>query len=243
MKLEVIPVGHISEIRPRMKLAESLREGLSKSNLKLESGDVLAVTQKAVSKAEGRLVKLSEVEPSARGIALAQQLKKDARFVEVILRESRRVVRARGDVLICETHHGFICANAGVDRSNIEDEDTVSLLPRDPDRSARGLAEVLDCGIIITDTFGRPWREGLVDCAIGVARVPLFVDLRGQSDDHGRRLNVTQLAAVDALAAAAGFAMGKIARTPAALIRGFHWEETPSNMAGILRQRDKDFFL
>src|SRR5207247_4668448 len=135
-------------------------------------------------------------------------------LVEIILRESRRIVRMRGEVLICETHHGFICANAGVDQSNVEGTETVTLLPKDPDRSARELARALDCGVIITDTFGRVWRDGLLDAAIGLARVPAFIDLRGHEDSYGRSLRVTLLAAADALAAAAGLAMGKTSRTP-----------------------------
>jgi coenzyme F420-0:L-glutamate ligase/coenzyme F420-1:gamma-L-glutamate ligase len=244
MSLRIDPVHHIPEILPGMDLAQCLRDGLASSGLKLvEKGAILAVTQKVISKSEGRLVQLSKVEPSPESIAIATQSKKDARFIEVILRESRRIVRLRGDVLICETHHGFICANAGVDRSNIPGEDTVALLPVDPDRSARRLAEVLDCGVIITDTFGRPWREGLVDTAIGLARVPPFIDLRGTTDNQGHRLQVTMLAAADALAAAAGLAMGKTQRTPAALIQGFDWEESRSNAALLLRPRERDLFL
>jgi coenzyme F420-0:L-glutamate ligase/coenzyme F420-1:gamma-L-glutamate ligase len=170
-------------------------------------------------------------------------MKKDPRLVEVILRESRRIVRMRGEVLICETHHGFICANAGVDQSNVEGSEVVTLLPKDPDRSARQLAAALDCGVIVTDTFGRAWREGLVDTAIGVSRVPPFIDFRGKNDDHGHRLNVTLLAAVEGLAAAAGLVMGKTSRIPAALIRGFQWEEIESGAVMLLRSPDKDLFL
>jgi coenzyme F420-0:L-glutamate ligase/coenzyme F420-1:gamma-L-glutamate ligase len=170
-------------------------------------------------------------------------MKKDPRLVEVILGQSRRVVRMRGEVLICETHHGFICANAGVDQSNVEGVDAVSLLPKDPDRSARELARGLGCGIIITDTFGRVWREGLVDAAIGIAWVPPFIDFRGKHDTYGHPLQVTMLAAVDGLAAAAGLAMGKTSRTPAVVIRGFAWEQTESNAAMLLRTSDKDLFL
>src|SRR5262249_29799961 len=152
--------------------------------------------------------------------AIARRTKKDPRLIEVILRESRRVVRVRGDVLICETKHGFICANAGVDQSNVSGADVVSLLPEDPDRSARDLARTLGCGIIVTDTFGRVWREGLVDVTIGMARVPPFIDFRGTQDTFGKPLHATWLAAVDGLAAAAGLVMGKTSNTPAALIRG-----------------------
>src|SRR5206468_2429425 len=136
-------------------LGEFLKRALHESGLQTESQDVLAVTQKIVSKAEGRIVHLTDVTPSGDAIALARQCNKDSRLIEVILGETKRIVRVRGDVLICETHHGFICANAGVDRSNVEGGDTVTLLPRDPDRSARQLARQMECGVIITDTFGR----------------------------------------------------------------------------------------
>jgi len=243
MNLQISPVHHLPEIRPGMNLAECLRDGIIASGWTLESRDILAVTQKAISKAEGRIVKLASIEPSPSSVSMARQLKKDPRFVEVILRESRRIVRMRGEILICETHHGFICANAGVDQSNVEGSDTVTLLPKDSDRSARELAQFLGCGVIVTDTFGRVWREGLIDTAIGLARVPPFVDFRGKLDTYGYPLQATLLAAADVLAAVAGLVMGKTARTPAALIRGFPWEEGPSGVAALLRSPEKDLFL
>jgi len=242
MKLEIQPVRHVPEIRSGMNLSEWLREAVSASGFEVHSCDIIAVTQKVVSKAEGRTVQLSTIEPSAYSASIARRMSKDPRLVEVILRESRRIVRMRGEVLICETHHGFICANAGVDQSNVEG-DQVTLLPEDPDRSAREIAQALGCGVIVTDTFGRAWREGLVDAAIGIARVPAFIDLRGQEDTYGQVLHVTLLAAADALAAAAGLVMGKTSRTPAALIRGFPWQETESSTAVLLRAPEKDLFL
>ena len=242
MKLEIQPVRHVPEIRSGMNLSEWLREAVSASGFELHSCDIIAVTQKVVSKAEGRTVQLSTIEPSAYSASIARRMSKDPRLVEVILRESRRIVRMRGEVLICETHHGFICANAGVDQSNVEG-DRVTLLPEDPDRSAREIAQALGCGVIVTDTFGRAWREGLVDAAIGIARVPAFIDLRGQEDTYGQVLHVTLLAAADALAAAAGLVMGKTSRTPAALIRGFPWQEAESSTAVLLRAPEKDLFL
>jgi coenzyme F420-0:L-glutamate ligase/coenzyme F420-1:gamma-L-glutamate ligase len=243
MKLEFLPIEHVPEIRSGINLSECLKDSIRASGLELRPKDILAVTQKIVSKAEDRVVDLSSIEPCAHSIAIARRMKKDPRLVEVILRESRRIVRMRGEVLICETHHGFICANAGVDQSNVEGSEVVTLLPKDPDRSARQLAAALDCGVIVTDTFGRAWREGLVDTAIGVSRVPPFIDFRGKSDDHGHRLNVTLLAAVEGLAAASGLVMGKTSRIPAALIRGFQWENAESNVAMLLRSPDKDLFL
>lgn len=243
MNLQILPVHHVPEMCPGMNLGECLRDGIQASGWELGPADILAVTQKVVSKAEGRIVKLNAVEPSAASVSIAHQLKKDPRLIEVILRESRRIVRMRGEVLICETHHGFICANAGVDRSNVEGGETVTLLPKDPDRSARDLARILGCGVIVTDTFGRAWREGLVDMAVGIARVPPFVDFRGKPDTQGYPLQVTLLAAADALAASAGLVMGKTSRTPAALIRGFPWEESDSSVAALLRAPERDLFL
>ena len=244
MNLQIVPVQHVPEIRPGANLSECLLEAVRLSGFNLQSSDILAVTQKIVSKAEGRIVDLRGIVPSAYSVSVGRRMLKDPRLVEVILRETRRIVRMRGEVLICETHHGFICANAGVDESNVEGADTVTLLPQDPDRSARVLAHGLGCGVIVTDTFGRVWREGLVDAAIGLARVPSFIDFRGKTDPYGHRLRVTLLAAADALAAAAGLAMGKTARTPAALVRGFEWEQTDEAAAtALLRSAEKDLFL
>jgi coenzyme F420-0:L-glutamate ligase/coenzyme F420-1:gamma-L-glutamate ligase len=243
MKLEFVPIEHLPEIHPDINLAQCLLNGIGQCGIELQPRDILAVTQKVISKAEGRVIHLSSVEASPHSVAIARRMQKDPRLVEVILRESRRIVRMRGDVIICETHHGFICANAGVDQSNVEGTDTVSLLPRDPDRSARELARILGCGVIVTDTFGRVWREGLVDTAIGIARVPPFIDFRGKHDTCGHLLQATLLAAVDSLAATAGLVMGKTSRTPAVLIRGFPWEETESNTAMLLRAPQKDLFL
>ena len=243
MNLQISPIHHIPEIRAGVNLGEYLRQGVQASGWELEARDILTVTQKVVSKAEGRIVKLSSIEPSVYSLSLGRQTGRDPRLIEVIRRESRRIVRMRGDVLICEPHHGFICANAGVDQSNVDGADTFTLLPKDPDRSAQQFADLLGCGVIVTDTFGRVWREGLVDVAIGIARVPPFVDYRGQTDTSGRALKATLLGAVDALAAAAGLVMGKTAQTPAALIRGFPWDETDSSVAALLRPPERDLFL
>jgi coenzyme F420-0:L-glutamate ligase / coenzyme F420-1:gamma-L-glutamate ligase len=243
MKLEFVPIEYMPEIRSGMNLAQCLIDAMHRSGIELQTRDIIAVTQKIISKAEGRIVQLSLVHASQHSTALARRMKKDPRLVEVILNESRRIVRMRGEVLICETHHGFICANAGVDQSNVEGDGIVSVLPKDPDRSARELARVLGCGIVITDTFGRVWREGLVDTTIGIARVPPFIDFRGTRDTHGHPLQATVLAAVDSLAAAAGLVMGKTSRTPAVLIRGFAWEEMKSSTAMLLRGPEKDLFL
>jgi coenzyme F420-0:L-glutamate ligase/coenzyme F420-1:gamma-L-glutamate ligase len=243
MRLEIFPVQNVPDIQPGMNLGECLRDAVRTSGFQLQPRDILAVTQKIVSKAEGRVVHLASIEPSAYAVSIARRNDKDARLVEVILRESRRIVRMRGDVLICETHHGFICANAGVDQSNVDGLETVTLLPKDPDRSARDIAQLLGCGVIVTDTFGRVWREGLVDATIGIARVPVFIDFRGAVDAYGHPLRATVLASADALAAAAGLVMGKTSKTPAAVIRGFPWEETETGVSRLLRSAEKDLFL
>src|SRR5690349_510533 len=244
MNLRIQPVQHVPEILPGTNLAECLKKAIQASGWEIQPQDVLAVTQKIVSKAEGRVVDLRTIEPSAYSASIARRMSKDPRLVEVILRESKRIVRMRGEVLICETYHGFICANAGVDESNVDGTETVTLLPKDPDKSARLLARELGCGVIITDTFGRAWRDGLVDTAIGLGHVPAFIDFRGTTDPYGHRLRVTLLAAADALAAAAGLTMGKTTRTPAALIRGFEWEHDDKAAAlSLLRPAEKDLFL
>jgi coenzyme F420-0:L-glutamate ligase/coenzyme F420-1:gamma-L-glutamate ligase len=236
---------HVPEIIPGMILSECLAEAIRRSEMEIEKGDIVVVTQKVVSKAEGRVMRLSDVSPSETALRTAEHVKKDPRLIEVILRETRRVVRVRGDVIICETHHGFICANAGVDSSNI-DAGSVTLLPKDPDRSARELAHDLGCGVIVTDTFGRVWRDGLLDAAIGISGVPALIDLRGKTDRYGNSLQVTVLASADALAAAAGLAMGKTDGTPAALIRGFHWDHAAAanqTIKALLRAPERDLFL
>ena len=244
MNLHIEPLQHVPEIQPGTNLSECLQKAIQASGWDLQARDILAVTQKIVSKAEGRIVDLRGIEPSAYSSSIARRMSKDPRLVEVVLRESKRIVRMRGEVLICETYHGFICANAGVDESNVKGTDTVTLLPKDPDKSARMLARTLGCGVIVTDTFGRVWRDGLVDAAIGLGHVPAFIDFRGTADPYGHRLRVTLLAAADALAAAAGLAMGKTTGTPAALIRGFQWEQDDEAAASsLLRPADKDLFL
>lgn len=208
-----------------------------------EGPGVLVVAQKVVSKAEGRLVRLADVEPGARALEVARVVDKDPRQVELVLRESRRVIRQVPGVLICETHHGLICANAGVDLSNAPGEDIAVLLPVDPDASARRLCEKLGPGkaVIVSDTFGRPWREGLVDVAIGVAGLAPLRDMTGSQDRAGRELQVTVMALADQLAAAAGMLMEKGLGHPAVWIEGI----IPSGdgaLADLLRDPASDLF-
>jgi coenzyme F420-0:L-glutamate ligase/coenzyme F420-1:gamma-L-glutamate ligase len=243
MKLELFAIPGLPEFQRGDNLGAILLEHAQRAGIEIHGQDIAAVAQKVVSKVEGRVVHLDEVNPSARAVGLARLTGKDPRLVETILRDSRRIVRCRGDVLICETHHGFICANAGVDRSNVDGGDTVTLLPVNPDYSAARLARQLGCGVMITDTFGRAWREGLVDTVIGLARVPPFLDFRGTSDSRGYSLQASILAAVDGLAAAAGVLMGKSSQTPAIVIRGYVWTPEDSSAQVLLRSKNKDLFL
>lgn len=204
---------------------------------------VLVVAQKVVSKAEGRLLALADVEPTPRARQIAERVQKDPRQVEVVLQESRRVVRAAPGVLICETRHGFICANAGVDLSNAPDDEIAVLLPSDPDASAERIRARLGpgWGVIVSDTFGRPWREGLVDVAIGVSGLAPLADARGEKDRRGRPLQVTVMARADQLAAAAGILMEKAAGVPAVWVEGI--EPTgDGSVRELLRDPAHDLF-
>lgn len=204
---------------------------------------VLVVAQKIVSKAEGRTARLKEVEPSARARELAQKVEKDPRQVELVLRESTRVVRAVPGVLICETRHGLICANAGVDFSNAPEDECAVLLPLDPDASAQQIRQRLGAGraVIISDTFGRPWREGLVDVAIGVAGLAPLADLRGTRDRRGKLLEVTVMARADQLAAAAGMLMEDPPGAPAVWVEGLP-PKGEGTLHDLLRDPKRDLF-
>jgi coenzyme F420-0:L-glutamate ligase/coenzyme F420-1:gamma-L-glutamate ligase len=211
-------------------------------------GDVLVVTQKVVSKAEGRIVDLAAITPGAFARSLAEQWDKDARQVEVVLAESKRIVRMGHGVMICETHHGFICANAGVDASNVETTGTVCLLPVDSDASARRIRDAVNAAfgvraaIIVSDSFGRPWREGIVNFAIGCAGIAPLVDYTGQFDPAGYELRVTAMAVVDELAAAAELVHGKLARVPVAIIRGAEYTPGEGSIRELIRDAEKDLF-
>jgi coenzyme F420-0:L-glutamate ligase/coenzyme F420-1:gamma-L-glutamate ligase len=215
----------------------------------LRDGDVVVIAQKVVSKAEGRTRALADVQPSERAVAIARQNDKDARLVQVVLDETAELIRAERGVLICETHHGFVCANAGVDMSNSPEADTAILLPADPDESARrirsALADEARVGVVISDSFGRAWRIGVADIAIGAAGIAVIQDLRGQPDVHGRELRVTEVAIADELAAAADLARSKQSGEPVVLIRGdarFVTDEDGPGAAAIRRPPDLDLF-
>jgi coenzyme F420-0:L-glutamate ligase/coenzyme F420-1:gamma-L-glutamate ligase len=221
-RLELIAVEGLPEVGPGDDLGE-----LISSRSKLEAGDILVVAQKVVSKSEGRVVSLGAVIAGDEAVRIASRLiaNPDPRMVQVVLDESVRVLRSER-VLITETRHGFVCANGGVDHSNVPRDDAVTLLPEDPDASAQRLRSRLrqltgvEVGVIVSDTFGRPWRLGIVNVALGVAGLPASLDLRGTLDDVGKPLHATVLAIADDLAAAAGLVMGKTARAPAVVVRG-----------------------
>ncbi len=246
-RYEVIGVEGIGEVRPGDDLARLIADAAARQATPLRSGDVVVVSQKIVSKAEGRLLRLPEVTPSAVALSLAAGLGRDPRLVEVILRESRRVVRMDHGILVTETHHGWVCANAGVDQSNV-DLDSVALLPEDPDRSARGLREAwrtvagADVGVLIADTFGRPWREGLVNVAIGLAGFAPLRSYLGERDPAGRPLQATILALADELASAAEPVMGKLDRIPAAIVRGLTLAPSDEGSKPLLREPTRDLF-
>jgi coenzyme F420-0:L-glutamate ligase/coenzyme F420-1:gamma-L-glutamate ligase len=246
-RYEVIGVTGIGEVRPGDDVARIIVEAARAQATPLAAHDVLVVGQKIVSKAEGRILRLSSVEPAPATRRMAEALGRDPRLLEVILRESRRVVRMDKGVIITETHHGWICANAGVDQSNV-DVDTVALLPEDPDRSARALREHVhalagvEIAVVVADTFGRPWREGLTNVAIGLAGMAALRDYIGEPDSAGRPLQMTMLAVADELAAAAEIVMGKLDRVPAAIVRGLHLDPGDGGSKPLLRDPARDLF-
>jgi coenzyme F420-0:L-glutamate ligase/coenzyme F420-1:gamma-L-glutamate ligase len=242
--LEGIPEVRAGDDLPAMIVAAARGTGVA-----IEDGDVLVVTQKIVSKAEGRIVDLAGITPSPFAEAYAAEFEKDPRQIEVVLWESRRIVRQQHGVMICETRHGFVCANAGVDASNVEKTGTVCLLPVDPDASVRGIRDAIKrelgvtVAVIMSDTFGRPWREGHVNFAIGIAGIAPVIDYAGQVDPAGYELRVTQMAVVDELAAAAELVHGKLARVPVAIVRGTEYtasEDAATSM--LIRPAEKDLF-
>ncbi len=249
MPLTITPISGIPAVQPGDDLAALLLAALERAAFTLTYGDILVLCQKIVSKAEGRVVRLSTVtaSPFAERLA-AQTTDKDPRIVEVILRQTTRIVKMDRGHLIVETGPGWVCANAGVDESNSLGPDTVILLPEDADASARLLRGAIrersgiDVAVLVTDTFGRPWREGLVDFALGLAGMDAFLDLRGQHDLTGRELHHTVMAQADALAAAAGLVMRKGDGIPAALIRGYDFSPAEGHAKALIRAREFDLF-
>lgn len=250
--ISLVGLPGIPEVTEGDDLARLIMEAAERAGASLAGGDVLVVAQKVVSKAEGRIVSLKDVLPSGLAREFAETWGKDPRFVEVVLRASRRIVRMDRGVIIAETTHGFICANAGVDASNVPGEDRVSLLPVEPDGSAQRLRKDLEefsgvqTAVIVSDTFGRPWREGLTNVAIGVAGLAPLVSYIGRQDPHGHTLRVTELAVADELAAAAGLIMGKLERIPVVLIRGYRlpkgYPPAEGRARSLVRSPERDLF-
>jgi len=243
--IRLVPLTGLPEIEPGADLAALIRGAAADTGVELDAR-IVVLCQKIVSKAEGRLVDLADVTPSAEAIEIATEHERDPRQVEVVLRESKRIVRRGHGVLITETHHGFVCANAGVDLSNAPGADIAVLLPLDPNASARRLHEALSPGsqhtpVVVTDTFGRPWREGLVDVALGSAGLAPIRDDRGSLDRSGRELIVTRPAVADQLAAAAGLLMLKSAGVPAVVVEGFPFEGD-GDVRELLRDPTTDLF-
>jgi coenzyme F420-0:L-glutamate ligase/coenzyme F420-1:gamma-L-glutamate ligase len=247
-ELRVIAVPVAGEIKAGNSLTEKLLEALKRRRLALTAGDILVVKHKIVSKAEGQFVRLDTIQPSADSRIWARKFKVDARVSELALRESKSVLRKRNGVMITETRHGFICANSGVDVSNVDGGNHALLLPEDPDRSAADLhLELkrrlkLHIPVIITDSFGRPWREGLTEVAIGIAGMKALRDDRGRRDPHGYKLRVSLDAIADELACAAGLLTGKLSRTPFVIIRGFRYQPGRGSYRDLLRPADRDLF-
>ncbi len=248
-RLQLVALQGIPLVQRGDDLARLILDALPRSQMQLESGDVLVLAQKIVSKSEGRSIELSSVDPSPQAIDLAAKTNKDGRLVEVILRESRRVVRCRKDVLVVEPRVGWVLANAGVDASNVGDEGRVLLLPEDPDASCAALRESLhratglDIAVVINDSWGRAWRLGTIGTALGVAGIPAVLDLRGEPDLFGRKLRSTDLAVADELASAASLLMGQAGEGhPVVLARGFPYGAGAGRGSDLVRPAGLDLF-
>jgi len=247
-EVRVIGITGIPLVQAGDDLAGQILDAAAAQGTPVEGGDVIVVTQRVVSKAEGRVVPLDTFEPGAFALAWSQRWEKDPRVTEAVLRESQRVVRQVRGVLITQTHHGFICANAGVDASNVGGLDLLSLLPVDPDASCRVIRDAArargtEVAVVMTDTFGRPWRDGHTNIAIGVAGLQPMRSYVGMPDMDGRELRVTTICVADELAGAAEMVMGKLDGVPAAIVRGFAYEPGESSASELVRPLEMDLFL
>lgn len=245
--VRIIPLTGLPEVAPGDDLAKLILEAIRRQALVIYGQDVLVVAQKVVSKAEGRVVQLDQISPSEQAKRWASEFHKDPRVIELVLREASGIVRMERGVIVARTRHGFVCANAGVDVSNTP-EGTALLLPEDPDASARRIQEDISrrlgvrVAVIVSDTFGRPWREGLVNVALGVAGMSSLIDYRGKRDAHGKTLQATVIALADELAAAAGLVMGKADRVPVAIIRGIELGNKIGSGRELIRGAERDLF-
>ncbi|MEI6402401.1 MAG: coenzyme F420-0:L-glutamate ligase [Actinomycetota bacterium] len=248
MTLQIFGVPGLPEIVPGSDLAAMILAAAAAAGTPLADGDVVVVTSKIVSKAEGRLVELADVEPSPFAVDWSRTWDKDPAVTELVLRESKRIVRQLGPILITETHHGFVCANSGIDQSSSGAHGRVVLLPVDPDASARTIragmrAAGVDAAVIISDTFGRAWREGQTDIAIGVAGIEPIFSYIGQVDPHGHEFKVQAICTADELTGAAELVKGNVSRVPVAVVRGFAFEmNDEATIAPVLRDQTRDLF-
>ena len=248
-ELRVIAVESIPELGPGDDLAGLMMDAAEAQGTPVEDGDILVVTQKVISKVEGKVVSISNVEASPLAITITEGHRRDPRHTELILRESKRIVRMDRGVIISETKHGFYCANAGIDASNIPGNDTVALLPDDSDASARGIRSAVrgrlgvNVAVIVSDTFGRAWRNGAANVAIGVAGMEPLLDYIGQEDAHGNTLHTTEIAVADELAATAELVTGKSLGVPVTIIRGYPFSPMENaSIQRLLRSGDRDLF-
>ncbi len=254
MSLILTPLPEIPLVQPGDNLVQIIQNSIEGTEIHPQDGDIFVLAQKIVSKAENRLVNLSGVAPSEEAGRVAAEVEKDPRFVELVLQESRSILRKRENTLIVEHRLGFVCANAGIDHSNVmgidgKPEDWVLLLPKDPDASAdnirKGLEEIFHArlGVLIIDSHGRAWRMGIIGTAIGVSGLPALVDMRGKPDRFGYQLRITQIAAADELAAAASLVMGQAdERRPVVHVRGFPYALREANLSELIRPKDQDLF-
>jgi coenzyme F420-0:L-glutamate ligase / coenzyme F420-1:gamma-L-glutamate ligase len=248
-RLELIALDGIAEVEAGDDIAGLIADALAGAGLTLTDQDCLVVTQKVVSKAEGRLVPLASVDPSPLAFAWAERWERDARQVELVLRESAAIVRmAPGGLIISRTRHGLVCANAGVDVSNVGGGEVASLLPLDPDASARGIRDGLRSrtgaapAVVVSDSFGRPWRNGIVNVAIGSAGIEALRDMRGEPDAAGRLMQATVIAVADELASAADLVGGKVEQRPVVLARGYAWRASEAGASVLVMERERDLF-
>lgn len=248
LEIRLIPIIVENEFRSGDDVADILLESVHRAHGEIQSGDILVIKHKIISKAEGQLVDLATVTPSAESVNWSEQYDLDPRVIELALRESRSVIRRKNGVLITETRHGFLCANSGIDISNVNGGRHALLLPEDPDRSAREIHRKwkkqtgVAVPVIITDSFGRPWREGLTEFAIGIAGMKPLRDDRGRTDPHGYKLKASIEAIADELAGAAGLVCGKLNRAPACIVRGFSYQAGEGRILELLRPASADLF-
>ena len=245
MKVEIIPVELGKDVEKNDDIANLILSSPSKPEIK--DGDIIVITQKIISKQEGNIVDLPTVRPSLLAVGIASEYEKDPRVVQVILDQSKRIVRMNNGVIITETPHGFVCANAGVDESNVKNNH-VTVLPKNPDESAKKLKEQIlqktrkNVAVVISDTFGRPFREGQTNCAVGIAGISPIIDYVGTKDTFGKTLHVTAIATIDEICSAAELVMAKALDTPIAIIRNYKFTESDSSIKKVIRSKSTDLF-